>query len=142
MHATARTDCGMHRMHRRTNATGNTAENFSPSARQTLTNDSRQKSGACADERALDASSIVAADTPTASTCEQRHRRASSGIAVDRPTDALLSQTELPTAWHCHTEIVPRWRQRAKKNGRSESGHRMPAATKPDQCSSSSSSSA
>ncbi|WP_237750863.1 hypothetical protein, partial [Xanthomonas oryzae] len=52
------------------------------------------------------------------------HRRASSGIAVDRSTDALLSQTELSAAWHCHTEIVPRWRQRAKKNGRSESGHR------------------
>ncbi|AZR22221.1 hypothetical protein DEG02_012600 [Xanthomonas vasicola] len=47
MHASARIDYGMHRIHRRRNATGNSSENFSPSARQTLTNDSRQKSGAC-----------------------------------------------------------------------------------------------
>ncbi|WP_338339741.1 hypothetical protein [Xanthomonas euvesicatoria] len=45
MHAPARTDERIHRVHRPMIETGGVAQNFSPGTRQTLTNDSRQKSG-------------------------------------------------------------------------------------------------
>ncbi|MCL1525534.1 hypothetical protein [Xanthomonas nasturtii] len=89
MHASTHTEHGMHRTRCRMIATGNTAENFSPAARQILTNDSRQKSVAPVGGRAVAARSIVAANTPTAATRHQRdRRRPTDGAPIADGTDA------------------------------------------------------
>ncbi|UNW13742.1 hypothetical protein MP631_08750 [Xanthomonas phaseoli pv. phaseoli] len=123
MHAPARTDYRIHRVHRPMIERGGMAQIFSPGARQTLTNDSRQKSGAVqAGEQWMHVGSLLPIQRidmpPTASR---------SGAA-----DASLSPIARRLAPHRCTEarITD---AAAQKNGRSRSGHRIPAATIPDQ---------
>ncbi|SOO18293.1 transposase [Xanthomonas citri pv. fuscans] len=96
---------------------------FSPGARQTLTNDSRQKSGA------VQVGEQWTRVGPLLSTyridMRQHHRD-------PRPTFPFL-RFRCRLARHRCTKIRITDRRRAQKNGRSMSGHRMPASTTPDQ---------
>ncbi|WP_157768430.1 hypothetical protein [Xanthomonas citri] len=99
------------------------AQNFSPSARQTLTNDSRQKSGA------VQVGEHWTRVGPLLSTyridMRQHH-------CDPRPTFPFL-RFRWRLARHRCTKIRITDRRRAQKNGRSMSGHRMQASTTPDQ---------
>ncbi|MEQ2321781.1 hypothetical protein WGE85_01320 [Xanthomonas euvesicatoria pv. euvesicatoria] len=65
---------------------------------------------------------------------EPPHRHATDGVAVGgRPNDASLSAIARRLAPHRCTKARITDAGALKKNGRSMSGHRIPAATTPDQ---------
>ncbi|MBV6776798.1 hypothetical protein [Xanthomonas euvesicatoria] len=65
---------------------------------------------------------------------EPPHRNATDGVAVGgRPNDASLSAIARRLAPHRCTKARITDAGALKKNGRSMSGHRIPAATTPDQ---------
>ncbi|WP_372172957.1 hypothetical protein [Xanthomonas euvesicatoria] len=125
MHAPARTDDRIHRVHRPMIETGGMAQNFftghTPNPHERLTSEIRRSAGG----PAADARWIVA---------EPPHRHATDGVAVGgRPTDASLTAIARRLAPHRCTKARITDAGALKKNGRSMSGHRIPAATTPDQ---------
>ncbi|MDO7962725.1 hypothetical protein [Xanthomonas euvesicatoria] len=125
MHAPARTDDRIHRVHQPMIETGAMAQNFftghTPNPHERLTSEIRRSAGG----PAVDARWIVA---------EPPHRHATDGVAVGgRPNDASLSAIARRLAPHRCTKARITDAGALKKNGRSMSGHRIPAATTPDQ---------
>ncbi|MBV6783796.1 hypothetical protein P2C08_02470 [Xanthomonas perforans] len=125
MHAPARTDDRIHRVHQPMIETGAMAQNFftghTPNPHERLTSEIRRSAGG----PAADARWIVA---------EPPHRHATDGVAVGgRPTDASLTAIARRLAPHRCTKARITDAGALKKNGRSMSGHRIPAATTPDQ---------
>ncbi|MBO9856707.1 MULTISPECIES: hypothetical protein [Xanthomonas] len=92
-----------------------------PNPHERLTSEIRRSAGG----PAADARWIVA---------EPPHRHATDGVAVGgRPTDASLTAIARRLAPHRCTKARITDAGALKKNGRSMSGHRIPAATTPDQ---------
>ncbi|MBV6811215.1 hypothetical protein KWH19_15815 [Xanthomonas campestris pv. pennamericanum] len=125
MHAPARTDDSIHRVHRPMIETGGMAQNFftghTPNPHERLTSEIRRSAGG----PAVDARWIVPSHRidmpPTASRFG------------GRPTDASLTAIARRLAPHRCTKARITDAGALKKNGRSMSGHRIPAATTPDQ---------